>query len=724
MKRYLSVLLFLCVLLTVLSMAACEKNKPEVTEPYVEPVYPPSEGLEFYYAKDSDYYILMGRGTCKDTRMVIPAEYEGKPVKGIAYESMLPVSLESNDIEEIIIPEGVTYIADNSFQHCTQLKSITFPTTLETIGEFTRIQGLDVERIYIKDLEKWMNVSGTFKTFNTDYYLRGKLLTNLQIPKGIKEIKDYAFHGCKSIKSVNIPEGVESIGYGAFMRCYNIESINMPNTLKTIGDVAFASCTGLESINLPDSVTSIGRGAFDSCALLSRVTLGKNLQSIGENAFSWCYSLFEVCNKSSLSIEKGSASNGSVGLFAKLITTNPSKSNLKKVGDYTFYISPDEAYLLFYEGQDINLILPDIGQQYEINALAFANIGNRALPDIESVVIPKSVTHIGHTAFYNCSKLKNVEIRAQIKSIENNTFVNCGALEEIRLPDSVTNIGESAFSSCWSLKSINIPDGVTKIGDDAFSACMALTSITIPSSVTELGKCAFSSCVSLRKVENLSQITSIGERTFYGCQDLIEINIPDTVTKIGEYAFSYCSSLYTITIPSNVTRIYNGAFDNCRSLIEVYYESIYSPTVNINVKNAIYNKSYSNLKYVGDFVFYDDGKEIYLVKYLGNDSEIILPEYEDGKEYKIFRYAFARNDTISSVVIPDGVIAIEEHAFESCDVLKSIIIPSSVEEIKWEVFLDTNELTIYCEAEEQPSGWDSHWNTNESPVVWGYKSEE
>ena len=28
-------------------------------------------------------------------------------------------------------------------------------------------------------------------------------------------------------------------------------------------------------------------------------------------------------------------------------------------------------------------------------------------------------------------------------------------------------------------------------------------------------------------------------------------------------------------------------------------------------------------------------------------------------------------------------------------------------------------LTIYCEAESQPDGWNSNWNPNNRPVVWG-----
>ena len=32
-----------------------------------------------------------------------------------------------------------------------------------------------------------------------------------------------------------------------------------------------------------------------------------------------------------------------------------------------------------------------------------------------------------------------------------------------------------------------------------------------------------------------------------------------------------------------------------------------------------------------------------------------------------------------------------------------------------------SSLKIYCEAESKPEGWDSSWNRDDRPVVWGYK---
>jgi hypothetical protein len=53
--------------------------------------------------------------------------------------------------------------------------------------------------------------------------------------------------------------------------------------------------------------------------------------------------------------------------------------------------------------------------------------------------------------------------------------------------------------------------------------------------------------------------------------------------------------------------------------------------------------------------------------------------------------------------------------------LTSIIIPNSVTSIGYSAFSDCKRLTIYCEAKSKPSGWDSLWNLDGRPVIWGYK---
>lgn len=137
------------------------------------------------------------------------------------------------------------------------------------------------------------------------------------------------------------------------------------------------------------------------------------------------------------------------------------------------------------------------------------------------LIIGEGITHIGESAFCDCSGLTGITI-----------------------PDSVTGIGGSAFRNCVSLTSITIPDGITGIGEYAFWNCGNLTSITIPDTVTSIEECAFSDCRSLTGITIPDSVTSIGEYAFFGCKKLKSITIPDGVVSIGEKALNDIPVVY------------------------------------------------------------------------------------------------------------------------------------------------------------------------------------
>lgn len=73
---------------------------------------------------------------------------------------------------------------------------------------------------------------------------------------------------------------------------------------------------------------------------------------------------------------------------------------------------------------------------------------------------------------------------------------------------------------------------------------------------------------------------------------------------------------------------------------------------------------------------------------------------------------------ITYFVIPNGVTFIGNYAFGGCSNLRGIFIPSSVT-TDYGISTNSDNVIIYCEAENQPSGWDDMWNTDNRPVYWG-----
>jgi hypothetical protein len=197
-------------------------------------------------------------------------------------------------------------------------------------------------------------------------------------------------------------------------------------------------------------------------------------------------------------------------------------------------------------------------------------------------------------------------------------------------------------------------------------------------------------------------VTSIGGWVFIGCSSLTSVTIPDSVTTIGYSAFRGCSGLTRITIPNSVTNIGNYAFFGCYKLVEVYNLSNLSITAGYDANGYVgyyalnvYTSANeeSKLHMVDDYIFYEDGKTVYLMGYTGNSNEITLPNDYNGKNYSIYKYAFYYCSSLTSVTIPNSVTSIGYATFYYCSSLTSVTIGSSVTSIGYDAFWDCSGLT-------------------------------
>ena len=151
-KKLFSGLLALLLTVGCLSVSACGGNAPEASDST-----PPqasvddstifgteeSDGLAYSLSSDETYYLVAGLGECKDTKIVIPAEYNNRPVLGIAEgNSQLGAGVFEGclTLESIVLPEGATTIGANAFASCRNLKRISIPDSI-TFIEMTAFNG-------------------------------------------------------------------------------------------------------------------------------------------------------------------------------------------------------------------------------------------------------------------------------------------------------------------------------------------------------------------------------------------------------------------------------------------------------------------------------------------------------------------------------------------------------------------------------------------------------
>ena len=98
-------------------------------------------------------------------------------------------------------------------------------------------------------------------------------LQSVTIPSSVTSIGVWAFRWCNSLPSITIPSSVTSIGDGAFERCSSLTSITIPSSVTSIGLGVFSGCTSLTSITIPSSVTSIDGGITSGCSSLTSIVV-------------------------------------------------------------------------------------------------------------------------------------------------------------------------------------------------------------------------------------------------------------------------------------------------------------------------------------------------------------------------------------------------------------------------------------------------------------------
>ncbi|MGX8692263.1 MAG: extracellular solute-binding protein [Clostridia bacterium] len=514
-------------------------------------------------------------------------------------------------LTEVILPDSLLTIGENSFQFARELPSITIPAGVTSVGEWAFALSSITETRFLGSAPAFG--SGCFNNITaTAYYPAndsswtedvrqdyegtvtwiaytsptvvatgtcGDDLTweldeegTLTIT-GTGSMYDFAWNESpwyedrESIKAVELPEGLTSIGAYAFSGCSSLTGIELPEGLTSIGSYAFHR-SSLTSIELPSGLTSIGAYAFQSCSNLTSIEIPAGVTSIGEGAFHYCSSLTSM----EAAADNTYYSSLDGVLFDKdqttLICCPGGKSGSYAVPSGVTRIE-DDAFFFCYSLASIEL--PE----------GLTNIGNDAFrfcSSLTSIEIPSDVTGIGDGAFYGCSSLTSIEAAADntyyssldgvLFNKDQTTLICCpgGKSGGYAVPSGVTSIGGAAFSGCGSLTSVELPEGVTSIGGAAFSDCGSLTSVELPDGLTGIGGAAFSNCGSLTNIELPESVTSIGDFAFSSCSSLTSIEIPEGVTSIGSGAFMQCNNLTSVVLPNGLVEISEDSFRECSSL--------------------------------------------------------------------------------------------------------------------------------------------------------------
>lgn len=198
-------------------------------------------------------------------------------------------------VQNANIPDGVKIINAGAFSNSRNLDTVTFPASVEEIGEIAFGQCSKLKEVIL--------------------------------PDGLKKIQPYTFFNCSGLTSLTIPDSVEEIGEGAFFGCSGLEELTLPKKLKVIHGktflhvkkvtvspeqtrftvteegvlidtkekkILFAPQTLSGTYEIPQDIKTIGAGAFYDCAGLNKVIVSEGVETIEAEAFGKCKSLYEL----------------------------------------------------------------------------------------------------------------------------------------------------------------------------------------------------------------------------------------------------------------------------------------------------------------------------------------------------------------------------------------------------------------------------------------------
>lgn len=338
-------------------------------------------------------------------------------------------AFRGSSVVSVTIPSSITSIGDNAFAYCTELTNINIqnsvigkymftgctalsivniPNSVTSIGPgaFSNCTGLTSANIQNSVIGSNMfygctslidvTISNSVTSIAESAFCGCSALSEITIPNSVTSIAEYAFNGCSALSEITIPNSVIVIGDNAFRNCTGLTNVNIQNTL--IGNYMFYGCTSLTDVTIPNSVTVIGNNAFYDCSSMETVRIGNSVTTIGGSAFNNCKNLKTIHMGNSIESIGAGAFGGCYNVAQVHITDLDAWYKIS----YNHYTATPFANTistkrdgLFLNGNLIKeIIIPDT--MTHIKDCVFQRV------NLSSLIIPASVTSIGHDAFYQC----------------------------------------------------------------------------------------------------------------------------------------------------------------------------------------------------------------------------------------------------------------------------------------------------------------------------------
>ncbi len=611
--------------------------------------------------------------------------------EGSKLERINSAAFHAYNINELIIPNTVTYIGGGAIAYCkiNLLRMPKYNSAQELVlGDYaftnSSFEEFDFNNCNISTISNSAFFSAIFKK-------------SISIPSSVKTIGADAFHSADFYCDLTIPENVEVLDENAFYYAFadnllfegsikNAKKNSFANTrfnkvtfnypFEIIGQYAFRSCTTTEpsEYSYNPFMTSVDRYAFYE----SNINIINEAMDYNQYDISGTYNSEDDDYDLSWSYN---ATEDTLYLDGKIIK----KVTYQDIEALPLFYKNEKGDVILWAGKYHNVVFSNSVEALEEDCLGkmhseYLNISfeqNSKLERIEkkafanyklnSLILPDSVYYIGEYAFKN-STLEYIKLPKYRGSeeavIERYAFYSCVNLEIDFNGFNIETINDYTFQYA-EFKELTIPDSVKEIKYHAFSIATIDGNLIIPDSVETLGKYAFSG-VTADSLYIGSGISEIPFACFMSAHFKNGVSIsPDTYDlTIGSSAFSH-SDIASFNITKAITSINGNAFSDCRNLtaitadddcvIEAFKEKAFQNCIaleSIEIPNSI--------KQINKDAFSGCSK----LKTITFKNNCEITEINDG--------AFEGLSALENITIPDSVTKIGGSAFKNCTSLREL----------------------------------------------------
>ena len=426
------------------------------------------------------------------------------------------LAFQSNNLEEVTLPEGVFYLARQAFAKNANLKKVTFPSTIKMLA------------------------SGAF--------------------------------GSCAIESLNFPETTDFplvIDNGAFM-VNKIKSVWLPDKTEKVSKQAFMKNTGMENGTVHLYIPTT-KGSYVDNNAYQQPFVGDAIpaEAWAEKPWGTAHFAFDGTTITGLSESGKIKIQNDTNLV--LPDQNAAGEDVTAIGNGTNGVGT-----FGYKAADGTVYAPDSvklpAKLESIGNFAFSAVVDTKTSEVKhgvkEVEFPETLKTIGNTAFQN-APLTEVSLPDSVTSVGSGAFTNTEKatthIEKVKLSKGMTAIPAGMFTN-QKVKNVEIPEGIKTIGKRAFAGNRVET-LKLSGTVEKIDEYAFWNN-QIKELEIPGNVKTIGRYAFQRTQDSIKASINKVVLhegleSIGKQAFyqTLTSECKSIDLPTTVKVLDAAAFE-------------------------------------------------------------------------------------------------------------------------------------------------------------------